>query len=295
MKILFTTDGSEYSDGAAKFLAKLSFSKSDEISILHVISWVPIISEWETLYTDFREIREEIAPRIIESAEDILKNTGAGISSSFTEGYPDKIIVDTAAEQGADLVVMGARGIRGLGSHIVGSVTKLVAIRSHTPVLVVKPPQWETSGKLRILFATDGSAYSDAMAKTLSAMPLPDSTEITILNVMSSALSDIPERFAIEINDRIKGIVAKEREKETSESGRILQKASESLSERFPAIETLSRAGDPSEEIINTAEAVNADIIAVGSSGMRGIKGMLGSISRYVLSHSKCSVLIGKT
>ncbi len=44
-----------------------------------------------------------------------------------------------------------------------------------------------------------------------------------------------------------------------------------------------------------TAKTFEADIIAVGSKGMRGIKGMLGSVSRYVLGHSGCSVLIGKT
>jgi nucleotide-binding universal stress UspA family protein len=56
----------------------------------------------------------------------------------------------------------------------------------------------------------------------------------------------------------------------------------------------LVRFGDPSEEILKVAETLNADIIAVGSSGMRGIKGMLGSVSRYVMNHTACSVLIGK-
>jgi len=40
--------------------------------------------------------------------------------------------------------------------------------------------------------------------------------------------------------------------------------------------------------------AIKADIIAVGSRGLRGIKGALGSVSRHVLNHAECSVLIGK-
>lgn len=293
MKILFATDGSEYSDGAAKFLTRFKLTKDDEISILHVMNWVPVMSEWETLYTDFREIREEIAPRVLASAENILKKTGARTGTSSIEGYPGKEISE--AGSGSDLVVMGATGLRGIGSMIVGSVTKEVAIKSHKPVLAIKPPQWETSGKLKVLFATDGSPFSDAMAKTLSSIPFPDDTEVTVLHVITSVLSDIPERFAIEINDRIKAIVAKEREKESGESEKTLEKAGEGLAGKFSSIKKISVFGDPSEEIINTAENMNADIIALGSSGMRGIKGMLGSVSRYVLSHCKCSVLIGKT
>ena len=65
--------------------------------------------------------------------------------------------------------------------------------------------------------------------------------------------------------------------------------------QRFSKIEKLTKIGDPSEEILNTSDEINADIIAVGNSGMRGIRGILGSVTRYVLNHSKCSVLIGRT
>jgi hypothetical protein len=41
MKILLATDGSEFSERAAGFLAALDFSSDDEIMILHAISCVP--------------------------------------------------------------------------------------------------------------------------------------------------------------------------------------------------------------------------------------------------------------
>lgn len=59
-------------------------------------------------------------------------------------------------------------------------------------------------------------------------------------------------------------------------------------------INVLSEIGDASSEILNTAERLKADVIAVGCRGLRGIKGMMGSVSRNVIVHSKCSVLIGK-
>jgi nucleotide-binding universal stress UspA family protein len=132
------------------------------------------------------------------------------------------------------------------------------------------------------------------MGKFLSSVPFPDDTEITILNVIATAYENIPKTFTMEINERIKKIVAITRETEFKESGKIIKKAREYLDNRFSSLEELTKIGDPSEEILNVAETINADIIAVGTSGMRGIKGMLGSVSRYILNHSRCSVFIGK-
>ncbi|MBI5097622.1 MAG: universal stress protein [Nitrospirae bacterium] len=294
MKILLATDGSEHSEGAAKFLTGFKLTPNDEIFILHAVSWVPLISEWESLYIDFRGIMDEVAPRILESTANILKSVNVKIDTSFVEDFPDKAIVNAVVQSDLDLIVMGARGLKGIGSYIVGSVTRLVAINSPKPVLIVKPAQWKKSGKLKILFATDGSAHSEALGEVLSSIPFPDDTEVTVLNVVFPVLTDIPERFALEINDRIKEMVAGTREAELRDSEKITEKARQYLSKRFPAITEIARFGDPSEEILKAAETLNTDIIAVGSSGMRGIRGMLGSVSRYIMNHAGCSVLIGK-
>lgn len=295
MKILLATDGSEYSEGAAKFLTGLKLTPKDEIFILHAVHWMPLISEWESLYIDFKGIMDEVAPRILESAANILKPVNAKVNRSFVEDFPDRAIVNAVVQSDMDLIVMGARGLKGIGSYIVGSVTRLVAINSPKPVLIIKPSQWKKSGKLRILFATDGSAHSEAMGEILASIPFPDDTEVTVLNVVFPVFTDIPERFVLEINDRIKKMVAGTREAELRESEKITEKALQYLSKRFPAVMEITRFGDPSGEILKAAETLNADIIAVGSSGMKGVKGMLGSVSRYVMNHTACSVLIGKT
>jgi nucleotide-binding universal stress UspA family protein len=295
MKILLATDGSEHSERAASFLTGLNFTKDDEIVVLHALSWVPVISEWELVYTDLKKVREEITPKIIDSTVSILSPVNAGITSLSEEGYPEKVIIDKAHETGADLIVMGGSGLRGAVSLIVGSVTKAVAVKSAKPVMIIKASRKVKSDPLRILFAADGSVHSDGVMNVLSMLPFPADTEIVILNIVATAFEDIPERFALEINDRIKSSVAGAREAEFKESEKITRKASEHLSKRFSKIEKLTKVGDPSEEILNTADELNADIIAVGNSGMRGIKGILGSVTRYVLNHSKCSVLIGRT
>ena len=66
MKILLSTDGSEYSDGAARFLARFDFALADEITVLHVVHGRPFPHGGDTNYAALMQIGEEIAPGIVE-------------------------------------------------------------------------------------------------------------------------------------------------------------------------------------------------------------------------------------
>jgi nucleotide-binding universal stress UspA family protein len=294
MKILLTTDGSENSDRAAKFLPNLDLSSDDEITVLHVISDVPFKDDVASYYSSLKQIKQEIASKIIGSTVNILKAVNAKISTLVIDGYPDKGIIDVAEDLNIDMIVIGAKGLKGFKALLIGSVTRSVAINSLKPVLIIKPPQWEISDNLKILFATDGSDYAKEAGRFLTLIPFSDDAEVTILHVIQSGL-DIPERFHIEIDERIKEVASRIKSVAFKESEKIIEQSRKFLGDRFRKINGLTKDGDPTSEIINTAKMLKADIIAVGSKGMRGIKGMLGSVSRYILSHSECSVLIGKT
>jgi nucleotide-binding universal stress UspA family protein len=311
VKILLATDGSEFSEGAAKFLTSLNLSSEDEITIFHALYWPPSIhpshvwfsQKWydkeynEVSYHNaIMEIKKEIAPRIIDSAYKILQPVKAKISTAIIEGCsPEDCIIDAAANYDMDMIIMGARGIRGIESFFVGSVTRKVSIRSPKPVLIAKLPLHERPGRLKVLFATDGSDYSHDTGEFLSKIPFYDDTEIRILNVAPQELMEIPQTFAPGIIEQIVEIEEKIRETRISESKRIVEDAKGRLEKRFGNIDVLSVVGDPSREILKTAETLKSDLIAVGCRGLRGIKGMMGSVSRNILTHSECSVLIGKT
>ncbi len=295
MKLLLPTDGSEYSESAARFLTHLALATDDEVTVLHVINWVPFRDDVASYYASLKHIKQDIAPKILDSTVDILKPLPAKISTALIEGYPDKAIVEAAENAGADLIVMGARGLKGIKQLITGSVTKSVAVNSPKPVLVIKPSQFEAPARLKILFATDGSDYADAAGKFLASMPFHRDSDITVLNVAWSAISDIPERLYLEMEEKVKEAVASVRSVEYKASEKILEAAVKHLQERFTYVNGLTRVGDPSIEILSMAEALKTDIIVMGCRGLKGLKGMLGSVSRNIIRHSKCSVLIGKT
>lgn len=278
MKILLATDGSKHSEGAASFLTSLNLSAEDEVTIFHVVYWIPFLYDRESYFDTFKEIKMKIAPEIIDSAFEILKPLNAKISTAITDGSPEQSIIDTAVDSGTDLIVMGARGIKGIEAIFVGSTTKSVAANSPVPVFIIKLPVFHDPDRIKILFATDGSEYSLATEKLLSSIPFYDNTEMTVLNVIWSYFSDIPEKYVMKINERIKDDMAKTGSAELMESERIIEQTRKRLGKRFSNINILSKVGDPSAEILKTSEALGTDIIAVGCRGLRWIKGMLGSV-----------------
>lgn len=295
MKILLTTDGSEYSETAAQFLTRLNLSRNDEITLLHVISDDPFQDKEDYYYARIKEIKRSVASYIIDSVLNILKSVPAQIKTVLLDGSPDKCILEAAVDSNADIIVMGPKRLKGIKSRIVGSVTKSVSISSSKPVLIIKPPQEEPSDKMKILFATDGSDYAEKAGEILSLIPFHDNTEIAIIHVITPAFYDIPDRFMEKTEASVREDLKKYRSMDLQESQKILARTAEYLSNKFSNIERLTTMGDPSEEILNAANEIKADIIVVGSKGMKGFRGVVESLSRYILSVADCSVLIGKT
>ena len=51
--------------------------------------------------------------------------------------------------------------------------------------------------------------------------------------------------------------------------------------------------GNPAEKILEFADRINADLIAMGSHGLIGVlRLVMGSVSKKVLDQAKCPVLI---
>jgi nucleotide-binding universal stress UspA family protein len=99
MKILLATDGAEYSKEAAKFLKASKLSVEDEITIFHAVSWIPFLYDSESYIETFKEIKQELAPKIADSIMDILKPARARISTLIVVGSPAQCIIDAAGHQ----------------------------------------------------------------------------------------------------------------------------------------------------------------------------------------------------
>ena len=60
-------------------------------------------------------------------------------------------------------------------------------------------------------------------------------------------------------------------------------------------VQTHALPGAPADVLISVAESVGADLIVVGSKGMKGARRLVGSVPNNVAHRSPCDVLIAKT
>jgi len=83
----------------------------------------------------------EAGENLMSAAAALLDAEGVGYSMEVVMGEPGAMLVDMAEELGADMVIMGARGMGAVKSVIVGSVSKAVITHCSRPVLVVRAPE----------------------------------------------------------------------------------------------------------------------------------------------------------
>jgi nucleotide-binding universal stress UspA family protein len=75
-----------------------------------------------------------------------------------------------------------------------------------------------------------------------------------------------------------------------------LEEAAAKLRSGGLEVETHCMGGDPAAALIDIAEATNADLIVVGSKGMKGTRRfVLGNVPNKVSHHAPCSVMIVRT
>jgi nucleotide-binding universal stress UspA family protein len=291
MRILLATDGSEYSEESAKFLTRFRLTPDDQVIVLHVISEIPFEDDYKA---QIRHIIKKVAPKILSAAADILKPINAKVLTVEEEGYPATLITEMGEKSDCALIVMGSRGIRGVKALFLGSTTRAVAVDATIPVLVTHSPLKQPGGRMKVLLAVDGSGSANATANFLASLPLPDDTEVTVMHVVRSIVSTIPQKYLGEVDMPLKEEMTRVEMRQAGESEKIIRDARASIAGKFSVIRGMAGSGDPSSEILREAQAMDADIIALGSRGLRGVRGMLGSVSRRVLGRAACAVLIGK-
>jgi nucleotide-binding universal stress UspA family protein len=73
----------------------------------------------------------------------------------------------------------------------------------------------------------------------------------------------------------------------------VLQRARETA--REVEVEVHAPKGDAADSLIQTAKEQDAELIVLGSRGMRGARRVLGSVPNKVSHHAPCDVLIVQT
>jgi nucleotide-binding universal stress UspA family protein len=146
MKILLAVDGSPCSDIAVKEVARRPWPAGSQVRIISAVEppltiategWVPT----DDYVAILDKAAQEQAGAAIKSAEEQVR-AGAGnslqITSEIIRGYARDVILNEAESWGADLIVLGSHGLRGLKRLWLGSVSHAVASHAKCSVEIVR-------------------------------------------------------------------------------------------------------------------------------------------------------------
>jgi nucleotide-binding universal stress UspA family protein len=155
--ILLTTDGSEVARSATAHALNLaSMAPDSTIVVASVIDTVAQIlaqatpSGWgfgggslavESAEAAVAAEREQAEATLATLKAELEAGGAPAVRTCVIEGHAATAIVDVAAEEQADIIVMATHGRGGLGRAVLGSVADHVVRHATCPVLLVRPPR----------------------------------------------------------------------------------------------------------------------------------------------------------
>jgi nucleotide-binding universal stress UspA family protein len=285
MKTLLAVDGSDHSYEAVHALKYLA--RAEQLTLLHALDiprpaypmMVPEVAE--ELYKSVEQSMREEGERLLDRVQSLIPMHAGPSTKQLRMGSPAEVIVSTAEEQKADLIVMGARGLGPIKERLLGSVSHRILTLTPCATLVVNGP---VKAMKQILLPLQGLSDAEAAIHFLQLKPFHDPVEVTLLTVLPSTQPPWP-------GDRI---AAGNLEEQALQSARdYIDEVTERLRALGYQARGIAMLGTPSAMILQEATQLRADLILMGTRGRQGItRFVLGSVSHAVLHKMQCPVLV---
>ncbi|HXU35200.1 MAG TPA: universal stress protein [Blastocatellia bacterium] len=149
MKILLAIDGSSFSDAAVNEIASRPWPSESEVKVISVVEppLLPTVETWvppDNYIEALEKAGEEQGQSIVSKAADRITSAQRDkvrVATEIVKGYPKHAIIETAETWGADLIVVGSHGYRGLTRLWLGSVSQAVALHAKCSVEIVRSRQ----------------------------------------------------------------------------------------------------------------------------------------------------------
>jgi nucleotide-binding universal stress UspA family protein len=230
-------------------------------------------------YDDFRKAMVDSGRQLLERAAAMVPAEVTSIRKVNEIGSPAQLILDSATNLSADLVVVGVRGRSRLSEAVLGSVSHRVLMHGSHPTLIVRGAARKVQ---RVLIAIEERNDADRIVKWLTEHPLADPVELRVVHAI------IP----IGVNDPYDALGTRTWWEGAERYAEELVKstAGKLLNPRY-TVSTNVAQGNPATVI--EQEAKDMDLVVVTSHGRKGIsRFLLGSVSHAIVHHVSSPILV---
>ena len=230
-------------------------------------------------YDDFRNAMVDSGNQLLERAAAMVPAEVGSIRKVNEIGNPAQLILDTAENLSADLIVVGVRGRSRLSEVVLGSVSHRVLLHTSRPTLIVRGAARKVQ---RVLVAIEDRDDADRIAKWLTHHPFADPTKVCVLHAL------VPIGISDPYDAMGTGTWWEGAERYADE---LVQSTAGKLLNPRNTVSTNVATGDPAAVI--EQEAKSRDLVVVTSHGRKGLsRFLLGSVSHAVVHHVTCPVLV---
>jgi nucleotide-binding universal stress UspA family protein len=304
-RILVPVDFSHHANAAMRLAISLANRWRSRITVLHVdplpgmgtVAVEPIYiapQVFEGLHAEhdasveknLREICDDFAPRAVE---------GVVVEAERRRGEAVEGIVEFAREEGIDLIVMGSQGVSGFTQLLLGSVADKVSRTAPCPVLIAgrdDDTREDERSLRRVIVAVDYSRFSMPVARMAAALTAPGGT-LELLHVWTQPYYSALSASLGGEHEGVRGMIDAGRQAEAARIEAFAAELDRSLAESEVEVVQYIGTGTSAMAILERAEEVSADLIALGAHGRSGLdERLLGTVADRVLRHARMPVLL---
>jgi len=142
-RIVVGTDGSDTAAEAVRQATELAKASGAKLEIVSAYEPIPQERLREESSAVPGDVAHAVGPRedvnvVLEAAAGSARSDGVEVETHPREGDPADAILDVAEEQGADLVVVGNKGMTGAARFLLGSVPNKVSHHAPCGVYIVR-------------------------------------------------------------------------------------------------------------------------------------------------------------
>ncbi|MFE0456756.1 universal stress protein [Streptomyces sp. NPDC058914] len=272
-------DGSADSRAAAEWAAREAKRRFLPLELVHV--WEPVPAPMALAQLLGAETQQRWSERVQrEVVEDLkLRHSGLDVSVEQVSGRPAEVL--TRAAKDAELLVLGSRGLSGLGGFLVGSVGQAVVAHSEQPVILGRAIEQAAGGPVVLGLDTD-SPDDTVLTFAFHAA----ARRVTPLRVVHAWNLPPYLAYGLPADPELDAVLGKQ---DAASLAGVLHR----WKEKYPAVEVIeeSRSGSPADHLVDASR--EASLVVVGRRIRRSPLGAhIGPVTHAVLHHATAPVAV---